>query len=262
MAKLEDIHFEFFRNEEFLDEYVLELENRIIFSNNKLEEDGLKIDKLYASEHTDTLRDNLKVFRMMLEKIKFIHDLWESFKKEKSIEKKKKIAIQIKQNRKITPEFIIEIANTINRHAYNGYLTKGYRTIDNNVMFDGKYPIEKAKNISKKMEELLNKYYGKWANLDVFEREARFNIEFLRIHPFDDGNGRTSRLILNYNLLLQGHAPVVLPSNVKEEYFDARNKEDVKWIKELFEKESQKELEVLDKEIKEFIEDNEEYQYE
>ena len=188
MAKLEDIHFEFFRNEEFLDEYVLELENRIIFSNNKLEEDGLKIDKLYASEHTDTLRDNLKVFRMMLEKIKFIHDLWESFKKEKSIEKKKKIAIQIKQNRKITPEFIIEIANTINRHAYNGYLTKGYRTIDNNVMFDGKYPIEKAKNISKKMEELLNKYYGEWANLDVFEREARFNIEFLRIHPFDDGN--------------------------------------------------------------------------
>lgn len=255
MAKLEAKHYEYLKKEEFLDEYVHELENRITFSNNKLEEDGLNIEKFYAAEHLDTLSDNLKVFRMLLDKIKYINDLWEAFKKETDKDKKLKLSYHIKNNRRLTSDFIIEIANTINKHAANGFLSKGYRTIDNNILFDGKYPIEKPENIKSKMEELLNNYYNDWATLDVFEREAKFNIEFLRIHPFDDGNGRTSRLLLNYNLLLQGHAPVVLPANIKKEYFNARNKEDVKWIKELFEKESEKELKALDRKIDEYKEE-------
>lgn len=245
MAKLEEKHYEYFRNEEFLEKYKTLLQNRLTFSNNKLEEDGLKIDELYAAEHADTLDDNIEALGIVFEQVKFMYDLWESFKKTTDIEKKKKLSELIKNNRKLTEDFIIDIANTINQNAANGFLSKGYRTIDNDVMFDGKYPIEKSKNISKKMKELLDNYYGPWSELDVFEREAKFNIEFLRIHPFDDGNGRTSRLLLNYNLLLQGHAPVLLPSKVKKKYFDARNKEDVQWIKNLFEKESEKELKVI-----------------
>ena len=124
-------------------------------------------------------------------------------------------------------------------------------------MFDGIYPIEKVANIKNKMNELLDNYYGEWSELDVFEKEAKFNIEFLRIHPFEDGNGRTSRLLLNYNLLLQGHAPVVFPANIKEDYFDARNKENVDWIKTLFENESKKELKALDELIKDYEEESE-----
>lgn len=257
MAKLEARHLKYLRNQEFLDEYVRELENRITYSNNKLEDDGLEINEFYAAEHSDTLRDNLKAFTMVLEKIKFLYDLWEALKKETDLEKKKKISYHIKNNRKLTEEFIIEIADTINKHTASGFISKGYRTIDNGVMFEGIYPIEKVSNIRKKMSELLDHYYGDWSELDVFEKEARFNIEFLRIHPFDDGNGRTSRLLLNYNLLLQGHAPVVFPANIKEDYFDARNKENVDWIKNLFEEESKKELKVLDELIKDYEEENE-----
>lgn len=255
MAKLDDRHYEYLRNEEFLDEYVRELENRITYSNNKFEEDGLEINEFYAAEHSDTLRDNLKAFTMILDKIRFMYDLWEAFKNETDIEKKKKISIHIKNNRKLTTEFIIEVANTINKHSK--FISQGYRKIDNGVMFEGKYPIEKPENIEKKMKELLDNYYGDWKDLAVFEKEAKFNIEFLRIHPFDDGNGRTSRLLLNYNLLIQGHAPVVFPAKVKEEYFDARNKENVQWIKNLFEEESKKELKVLDSLIKDYNEENE-----
>lgn len=96
------------------------------------------------------------------------------------------------------------------------------------------------------MKELLNKYYNEWSNLDIFEREALFNIEFLRIHPFEDGNGRTSRLILNYNIIRQGHAPIVIPANIREEYFHARNIEDVNYISKMFEEESKKELYAID----------------
>lgn len=257
MAKLEERHYKYLRNQEFLDEYVRELENRITYSNNKLEEDGLEINEFYAAEHSDTLRDNLKAFTMVLDKIKFLYDLWEALKKETDLEKKKKISYHIKNNRRITEDFIIELADTINKHTANGFISKGYRKIEKDVMFDGIYPIEKVANIKNKMNELLDNYYGEWSELDVFEKEAKFNIEFLRIHPFEDGNGRTSRLLLNYNLLLQGHAPVVFPANIKEDYFDARNKENVDWIKTLFENESKKELKALDELIKDYEEESE-----
>lgn len=41
---------------------------------------------------------------------------------------------------------------------------------------------------------------------------ARAHHEFIRIHPFDDGNGRVVRLLLNYVLLRAGLLPLVVKS--------------------------------------------------
>lgn len=245
MAKLEAKHLEYLRNQEFFEKYKNLLLARLTYSNNKLEEDGLEIDELYAAEHTDTLDDNIEVLEIIINQIRFIYELRNSLNNTNDEKTKEKIKKILTQSEKLNLDFIIEIANIINRNAANGNLTLGFRTSDNNVKFENKYPIEKAANIRKKMRELLDNYYNDWSELDVFEREARFNIEFLRIHPFDDGNGRTSRLILNYNLLIQGHAPVLLPSSIKNKYFAARNRENVEWIQKLFKRESEKELFVL-----------------
>lgn len=43
--------------------------------------------------------------------------------------------------------------------------------------------------------------------------------EFVRIHPFIDGNGRTSRLIMNYQLLLNGLVSVSISKLDRLEYF-------------------------------------------
>ena len=43
--------------------------------------------------------------------------------------------------------------------------------------------------------------------------------EFVRIHPFVDGNGRTSRLIMNYQLMKNGLLPVSVPDVQRLEYF-------------------------------------------
>lgn len=50
---------------------------------------------------------------------------------------------------------------------------------------------------------------------------ARAHHEFIRIHPFDDGNGRVVRLLLNYVLLRAELLPVVVKSRDRRGYLAA-----------------------------------------
>lgn len=43
------------------------------------------------------------------------------------------------------------------------------------------------------------------------------------IHPFSDGNGRTSRLIMNLILLRAGYPPVMILKNHREKYYQYLN---------------------------------------
>lgn len=53
------------------------------------------------------------------------------------------------------------------------------------------------------------------------EYAAWTHAEFVRIHPLVDGNGRTSRLIMNYQLMRSGFLPVSVPKTERLEYFQA-----------------------------------------
>ena len=54
---------------------------------------------------------------------------------------------------------------------------------------------------------------------DPITLAAWTHAEFVRIHPFVDGNGRTSRLIMNYQLMYNGLLPVSIPKLDRLEYF-------------------------------------------
>lgn len=56
---------------------------------------------------------------------------------------------------------------------------------------------------------------------NAIELAAWTHAEFVRIHPFVDGNGRTSRMIMNYQLMAQGFLPVSIAKENRLEYFDA-----------------------------------------
>lgn len=58
-------------------------------------------------------------------------------------------------------------------------------------------------------------------NLNSIELAAWTHAEFVRIHPFIDGNGRTSRLLMNYQLLSQGFLPVSINKENRLEYYNS-----------------------------------------
>ena len=53
-------------------------------------------------------------------------------------------------------------------------------------------------------------------------------------------------------MIREGRAPILIPVKLRERYFKARNEEDIFWIKEMFKKESLKELTALDILINEY----------
>lgn len=45
--------------------------------------------------------------------------------------------------------------------------------------------------------------------------------EFVRMHPFLYGNGRTSRLLMNYQLMAKGFLPVYIAKEDRLAYYNA-----------------------------------------
>ena len=53
------------------------------------------------------------------------------------------------------------------------------------------------------------------------KRAAELHTRFVRIHPFIDGNGRTGRLIMNFELMKSGYPPTILRKQDRLDYYDA-----------------------------------------
>lgn len=98
------------------------------------------------------------------------------------------------------------------------------------------------KEIINRLYYLLDCYKNIWCSLDVFEREAMFHIQFMRIHPFEDGNKRTAKTILNRNLIYQNKAPVIIEDEETDLYYKFINEEDYIGFAEFIRNKSENEL--------------------
>lgn len=94
--------------------------------------------------------------------------------------------------------------------------------LPNGEMFDYARP----EDVPMKMQELMD-WYRSSSNLDPVILAAELHYRFIRIHPFDDGNGRVARLLVNYVLMLNELPPVVIKSAEKTKYLTALEKADV-----------------------------------
>jgi Fic family protein len=55
---------------------------------------------------------------------------------------------------------------------------------------------------------------------DPVRRVARLHLEFERIHPFNDGNGRIGRVLVNDVLYRLGFPPIIIRSKGKDRYYE------------------------------------------
>lgn len=79
------------------------------------------------------------------------------------------------------------------------------------------------------MTELVEWYNAaeQAATLTPIEIAALFHYRYIRIHPFEDGNGRIARLMSNYILARHGYPMMVVRSRKKNDYLDALHKADL-----------------------------------
>lgn len=74
-----------------------------------------------------------------------------------------------------------------------------------------------------KMQELIAWQRAEYEKRDLHPVEiaAQFHHRFTAIHPFDDGNGRMARLLMNLLLMQVGYPPVVIRLGERDEYLTA-----------------------------------------
>ena len=95
-----------------------------------------------------------------------------------------------------------------------------YRNVD--VYISGAQHTPPSPN---EMYQQIKNFYAdlswKGQQLNLIELAAWTHAEFVKIHPYPDGNGRTSRLIMNYQLMANGFAPISIAKENRLDYFNA-----------------------------------------
>ena len=75
--------------------------------------------------------------------------------------------------------------------------------------------------LNDKMAQFIDWYNRDAHTLHPIERAAKVHADFVGIHPFIDGNGRTSRLLMNLELMKAGYPPSVITVENRLAYYEA-----------------------------------------
>jgi len=157
----------------------------------------------------------------------------------------------IKEKRPLTENFIRQLHEILLKEEYwvnaitpEGEPTKklikvgSYKTTENHVKTKtGEiFRFATPEETPAKMQELVEWYRTKENEEDIepILIAAEFHYKFIRIHPFDDGNGRLARILMNFILMRHAYPPVVVKTNDKENYFSVLRQADIGSIDPFF----------------------------
>ncbi len=148
------------------------------------------------------------------------------------------------KNIPLSQNFIRELHKVILREDYTVYSNtqKGiptsytihagvYKTRPNSVItrYGQRFDYATPEETAALMSDLVDWYNdaqnsGKYSAVEL---AALFHYRYIRIHPFEDGNGRIARLMTNYILARNGWPMVVVRSRNKSQYIDALHSSDL-----------------------------------
>lgn len=136
---------------------------------------------------------------------------------------------------KLIKEFHYELKVGVFEDRANGYAIGDYKKRVNVV---GLYETARPEMVPEKMKELLEWYKGMPKDLATL---AAFHAKYETIHPFQDGNGRTGRMLIFRECLVNDIVPLIIEDDNRNHYLEAlaeyRKTEKVGLLLELFKKE-------------------------
>ena len=134
-------------------------------------------------------------------------------------------------------ELHYELKSGVFEDRANGYAIGDYKKRPNMI---GIYQTVRPEDVTQEMYLLMDWYCNQIVDISVL---AEFHVRYESIHPFQDGNGRTGRLILFRECLRNGIVPVVIEDDNRNEYLESlkeyREEKKLDKMIELFEKEQQ-----------------------
>ena len=71
------------------------------------------------------------------------------------------------------------------------------------------------------MLNFLKRYSANKNKLHPFELSTLIHAKLTWIHPFEDGNGRTARTVMNFILMKKGFPMFFIPFEKREEYYQS-----------------------------------------
>ena len=127
---------------------------------------------------------------------------------------RKAMELVFKNKLSINEEEIIKLHKIL---IENTGVTPGYKKLPNFILGRGVHTTmpEQVKNEMKRLVE----WYHKNRKTHPLQKASIFHGKFERIHPFEDGNGRVGRLLVNIILLNQGYPPLIIRKTQRISYF-------------------------------------------
>ena len=148
----------------------------------------------------------------------------------------------LEADRKITTELIKKYNKYImeNLHDLNGK----FKTTQN-LILGAEFEPTKPYLVPFEIEDWCNNLSYRLENAKTNEEKVEIimdqHIKFEKIHPFNDGNGRTGRLLIIHSCLKEDLEPIIIPKGEKGKYINLLASENLKeltkWALQLQEKE-------------------------
>ncbi len=143
---------------------------------------------------------------------KMLREIYEVLNHEKAF---KYVCKCIEENKELDENIIKDIHAITMENIMTGGI---YRNVD--VYISGAQHTPPSPN---EMYRQIKMFYNDLSSntLNPIELAAWTHAEFVKIHPFTDGNGRTSRLIMNYQLMKNGYLPISIDKKDRLSYYEA-----------------------------------------